>query len=239
MMNGTIKRVLAVGAHPDDIEIFCAGTLARFVQKGVQVTMVTVTNGEKGSFELSAEELAEIRKNECREAAKVIGADWIGMGYPDGELIRSPDLHLQMIQVIQKANPDLIITLSPNDYHSDHVEVSKAVTNASFFGVCPQFSKDGVVCNGVPFVYFMDTTCGVDFVPEEYVDITETLETKLEMYSKHESQHRYLKEREGVDFTDIIKTTAHFRGLQCGAEFAEAFRPYRAWPRITTERLLP
>ncbi len=238
-MSKKIERVLAVGAHPDDIEIFCAGTLARFVQQGVQVTMVTVTNGEKGSFELSAEEMVEIRKKESIEAAKVIGAKWVGMGYPDGELIRSPELHVQLIQVIQEANPDLIITLSPNDYHSDHTEVSKAVTNASFFGMCPQFSKEGAVCENVPFVYFMDTTCGVDFVPEEYVDITDTLETKLEMYSKHESQHCYLEDREGVDFSEIIKTTGRFRGLQCGVKFAEAFTPYRAWPRITTERLLP
>jgi len=85
----------------------------------------------------------------------------------------------------------------------------------------------------------MDTLCGVDFAPQEYVDITDTLETKLAMYAKHESQHQYLSEREAVDFFDIIRTTAHFRGLQAGCVHAEAFRGYDVWPRLSTKRLLP
>ena len=235
-----IRRVLAVGAHPDDVEILCAGTLARFCKMGVKVAIITVMNGDKGAFDIPPEKLAEMRREECMAAAAVLDAEWMGLGVPDGTLIWDKELHTRMIQAIQRANPDLILTHAPNDYMSDHTETSKAVVNASFYSVCPQFCAEGQEPTGsvVP-VYFMDTLCGVDFQPDEYVDITDTLETKLEMYGKHESQHRYLSEREGTDFFEVIRTTARFRGLQCGAKHAEAFRRYTAWPRGVCRRLLP
>ena len=240
MSDTRIQHVLAVGAHPDDVEILCGGTLARFASDGARVSIVTTMNGDKGAFDIPAEELAETRRKECIAAAAVIGAEWVGIGTPDGTLVWDKDLHVRMIQAIQRINPDIIITHAPNDYMSDHTETAKAVMNASFYTVCPQFSAEGEMpCEEVVPVYFMDTLCGVNFVPQEYVDITDTLETKLEMYSKHESQHKYLSERESVDFFDIIKTTAHYRGLQCGRQYAEAFRRYEVWPRIPCERHLP
>jgi len=240
MANEPIERVLAVGAHPDDIEILCAGTLARFAREGAAVSIITVMNGDKGGFDIPPAELAETRRRECIAAAEVIGADWIGLGVPDGTLAWDGDLHVRMIQAIQGVNPDLIITHAPNDYMSDHTETSKAVTNASFYTVCPQFCAEGrEPAAAVAPVYFMDTVAGVGFDPQEYVDISDTLEIKLKMYSKHASQHRYLSEREGLDFADVIRTTARFRGLQCGAEYAEAFRGYAVWPRISCRRHLP
>ncbi len=240
MANELIKRVLAVGAHPDDVEILCAGTLARFAREGAAVSIMTVMNGDKGAFDIPPAELAEARRRECLAAAAVIGADWIGLEVPDGTLVWDHDLHVRMIQAIQGVNPDVIITHSPNGYMSDHIETSKAVTNASFYSVCPQFCVEGQEPTDVVApVYFMDTPTGVGFEPQEYVDISSTLEVKLGMYSKHESQHKYLSEREGIDFTDVIRTTAHFRGLQCGVEFAEAFRAYAVWPRLSCRRHLP
>ncbi len=240
MPNEAIEHVLAVGAHPDDIEILCAGTLVRFAEAGAKISIITVQNGDKGALDIPEEEIAEIRRKECLAAAAVIGAEWIGLAVPDGTLVCDTDFHIRMIQAIQGVDPDLIITHAPNDYMSDHTETSKAVTNASFYTVCPQFSLEGQepAAKVVP-IYYMDTVCGVDFAPQEYVDIAGALETKLEMYSKHESQHKYLSEREGVDFFDIIKTSAHYRGLQCGAEYAEAFRRYDVWPRTAPRRHLP
>lgn len=240
MSTTQIRRVLAIGAHPDDVEILCGGTLARYVQQGVEVAILTVMNGDKGSFELSPEEIAEIRRNECIAAADVIGAEWIGLGVSDGTVVWDKQFHVRMIQTIQSVAPDLIFTHAPNDYMSDHTEVSKAVMNATFYTVCPQFcAEDAKPTESVAPVYFMDTLCGIGFVPQEYVDITDTLETKLEMYTKHESQHQYLSEREGTDFFDVIKTSGHYRGLQCGVQYAEAFRRYEVWPRVSCERLLP
>ena len=241
-MNGyeDIQHVLAIGAHPDDIEILCGGTLARFAGDGKKITVMTVMNGDKGTFDVPAQELAQRRKQECIAAAALVGAEWTGLGIPDGTVIRNADLHVRMIQAVQAIDPDMIITHAPNDYMSDHTEVSKMVADATFYTVCPQFcAEDGRPCDKVVPVYFMDTVCGIEFAPEDYVDITDTLAMKLDMYSKHESQHTYLSQREGLDFFDVIQTVAHFRGLQCGVKYAEAFRRYAVWPRISCARLLP
>jgi LmbE family N-acetylglucosaminyl deacetylase len=235
-----VMRVLAVGAHPDDVEILCAGTLARYAQMGAHVTIVTVTNGEKGSYDRPPEEVAEMRKKECMASAAVIGADWMGLGCTDGALISNQELHVRMIQTMQKADADLIITHAPNDYSSDHTETAKAVINASFYSVCPQFcAPGGNPTRHVAPVYFMETVCGVGFEPQEYVDISTTLDTKLEMYAKHESQHRYLSQREHTDFFEVIRTSARYRGIQCGVKYAEAFRRRETWARLSCRRLLP
>jgi len=176
-------------------------------------------SGDKGAFDAPPDEVAETRRRECLAAAEVIGAEWIGLGVPDGTLLWNRGFHVRMIRAIQRADPDLILTHAPNDYMSDHTETSRAVTNASFYTVCPQFCTEGDRPTArVAPVYFMDTLCGVGFQPQEYVDITDTVETKLAMYAKHESQHRYLSQREGT---------------------AEGFRRYEAWPRLRCRRLLP
>ena len=136
-----------------------------------------------------------------------------------------------MIRTIQSVAPDIIITHPPRRLTCRITrETSKAVTNASFYSVCPQFAAAGqTACEKVVPVYFMDTICGVGFAPEEYVDISATLDAKLAMYGKHESQHKYLSAREGTDFFDVIKTSARYRGLQSGARYAEAFARYDVW----------
>jgi len=240
MPDTVIRRVLAVGAHPDDVEISCGGTLARYANGGAEVTVVTVMNGDKGTWDLPPEEISEIRRKECMASAAVIGAQWIGLGHSDGTLVWDKELHVKLIQTFQQVDPDIIVTHAPDDYMSDHTETARAVTNASCYTVCPQFcAHGGKPGSKVPPVYFMDTVCGVGFAPQEYVDITDTLETKLAMYAKHVSQHKYLAEREGQDFFEVIRTVARYRGLQCGAGYAEAFCRYEVWPRIACARHLP
>lgn len=97
-----IQHVLAVGAHPDDVEILCAGTLARYRKAGVRVTILTVMNGDKGSFEMTTAETARVRREECIAAASVIGAEWRGLGIPDGTLVWDETLHRAMIRALQE-----------------------------------------------------------------------------------------------------------------------------------------
>ena len=229
-----------MGAHPDDIEISCAGTLARYANDGKRVTILTLSSGDKGTFDLPTEEIKKLRTSECRKAAEIIGAEWIGFEIPDGMIIWNETLHTRMIQTIQQVAPDLIITHSPDDYMSDHIETSKSVTNASFYTMCPQFcAEDGRPTPKVVPVFFMDTICGVGFLPSEYVDITDTFDTKIAMYKKHVSQHTYLEERQNQDFAEVIKTSARYRGFQSGVTYAEGFRRYDVSPRISCARLLP
>ena len=234
-------KVLGVGAHPDDLEVLCGGTLARYANNGDQVTMCYFTQGEKGHFTIPSDELALIRADEARQAAKLIGAEIIPLGLLDGEVcLEDADTQLKIIDVIRQAKPDLIITHAPNDtYHSDHGVVSRLVLDASFHASVPKIESDYEHHDKVTPIYYMETVVGVDFQPTIYVDISETFMTKLQMVSKHQSQVTWLKEHDNLYVLDMVETVAKFRGWQSGVKYAEGFCPCLRWPRITTERLLP
>jgi len=233
-------RVLAVGAHPDDLEITCGGTLAKYTRRGDHVVMCHVTKGDKGHFHIPSEELAEIRENEARAAARIIGAETISMGFLDGE-VPAGDLGIMMkfVDVIRQVRPDVIVTHAPSDYHSDHTAVSKLVVDASFHASVPYVRTQHEFHAKVAPIYHMDTYAGLGFSPCEFVDITETLEIKKEMLSQHQSQLVWLKEHDDYDMLDSLETVAKYRGTQCGVRYAEGFAPCLLALRVSPARLLP
>ncbi|MEZ4613871.1 MAG: PIG-L deacetylase family protein, partial [Caldilineaceae bacterium] len=101
-MSGTL-RVLAVGAHPDDVEINCGGTLARYALAGHHVMMGYATNGDKGHLEIPPAELAVIRERESRAAAAVIGAEVFWLNFPDGDLFYDRETRLVFIDMLRQA----------------------------------------------------------------------------------------------------------------------------------------
>ncbi|MDH3674677.1 MAG: PIG-L family deacetylase, partial [Anaerolineae bacterium] len=100
-------RVLAVGAHPDDLEILCGGTLARYAQEGHAVIMCVATDGTAGHMEIKPPELAQIREREARAAAEVIKAEFIWLGYPDELIFNDRETRLAVIDAIRQARPDV------------------------------------------------------------------------------------------------------------------------------------
>lgn len=85
----------------------------------------------------------------------------------------------------------------------------------------------------------MDTIAGIGFNPSEYVDISKQIDLKLEALAQNESQIKWLKEHDDIDFLDFAETGSKFRGLQCGMRYAEGFKQYMGWPRLITKRMLP
>ncbi len=232
-------RVLAVGAHPDDIEILCAGTLTRLAAEGHDVHMLVATDGAAGHKIIQPPELAEIRRRETTAAADLIGAQIHFLQEPDELLFEDERTRLKMIDALRVADPELVITHNPDDYHPDHVICSRLVFGASFVSTVPNIRTEHAAQEGVAALYYMDGLAGANFLPEEYVDITDFMATKREMVSKHESQLTWLKEHDNIDIVDFVETVARFRGLQCGVPYAEAFRGAHIWPRQRTVRLLP
>lgn len=232
-------RILAVGAHPDDIEILCAGTLAKYVRQGHKVTICHVNNGDKGHHKIPPAKLAKIREREAKNAAKIIKADIIGLRLPDCEITADIPTRKKFIDMIRQARPDVIITHSPKDYAPDHVIVSQLVFDASFICAAPNIKTKHKASTVIPPVYYMDTVAGLNSNPEEYVDITETIEIKKQMLAKHKSQLGWLKKHHDLDMIEFIEIVARFRGLQAGVKYAEAFCRLHAWPREVTKRLLP
>jgi LmbE family N-acetylglucosaminyl deacetylase len=233
-------RVLAVGAHPDDLEILCGGTLARYVQEGHEVVMCNATLGNRGSFEHTSEEIARIRLAEARRAAELAGAEHVTLGLSDAEVNAADrDQVLAVVDLVRDARPDVVITHSPNDYMSDHNEISKLVFAASFHATLPLLETGKPHHGAVTPIYFMDTVMGRGFEPVEYVDVTATMATKVAMLEAHESQLTWLRDHDGIDVVEQMRTVTRFRGQQCGVEYAEGFAPCPTWLRGTTRRLLP
>jgi LmbE family N-acetylglucosaminyl deacetylase len=233
-------RILAIGCHPDDVEINCAGTLAKYKKNGHDVVICHVANGNKGHMEIPTDELREIRKKEAMNAGAIIGAETISLDLGDGEVYaENKTTRDKVVDVIRFAKPDVIITHSPKDYMADHEAVSKLTFDASFMSTVPYYSTRNTYHSIMTPIYYMETMAGIGFQPEEYVDITDTIETKLEMLRQHISQITWLQDHDHIDMIEFAKTISKFRGLQCGVPFAEGFRQCRVYPKIQTKRMLP
>lgn len=233
-------RVLAIAAHPDDLEISCAGTLAKYRQAGHQVWMCHVSNGNQGHVVIMPDELREIRRQEFINSAKMIGAEPLTCDIDDLTIYGDCREHREKVMdIIRQVKPDVIITHSPQDYMPDHVAVSKLVFDASFVATLPHYTTKYPYHELLTPIYYMDTLAGLRFEPTEYVDISQTCELKLSMLKQHESQIKWMKDHDGIDFIEFVQTCARYRGLQCGAQYAEGFTQCYVWPKVKTERLLP
>ncbi|MBR2338343.1 MAG: PIG-L family deacetylase [Clostridia bacterium] len=233
-------RILAVCAHPDDIEINCSGTLAKCVKRGDTVITCHVCNGNLGHEIIMPDELAKIRGAEAKNAGKLAGIEVLCGDFGDMDIYdNNKEARDRMVDIIRYADPDLIITHTPDDYHADHTAVSRLVFDASFAATVPHYkTKVDKVAKLTP-LYYMDVSTGVDFNPTEYVDISDEIDLKLRMVACHESQVVWLRDHDNVDLIDMVKTCSRVRGYQCGVAYAEGFRQCTAYLRPTTKRLLP
>lgn len=233
-------RVLAIMCHPDDMELQCAGTLLKYKRLGHDVITCHVANGNMGHYVIMPDELREIRAKEAQNAAKLAGYEVITADIGDLTVNSASVEQIdKIIKVIRYARPDVIITHSPDDYCSDHAEVSKLVFNASFSASCPHFKPELGEAVEVAPIFYSEHSDGINFVPTEYVDITEEMETKEAMLACHESQLNWLLEHDGYDIIEVQRTRAAFWGLQCKAKYAEVFKQLNASGRMRTYRLLP
>jgi len=233
-------NILAIGAHPDDLEISCGGTLIRYVNEGHSVSMCVVSGGDMGHAIIKPDELVETRRKESKDAAKVIGADFYGLDASDGH-IESGDKELRsrLIEIMRRVKPDVIISHNPDDYMRDHIQAGLIAYDASFVSTFPHFLTQTGHTSVLPPVFFMDTLAGIGFIPTEYVDISDVMEQKLKALACHKSQIKWMRDHDGIDFLDFVETCNKYRGLQANVKFAEGFRQYAGWLRFTTSRLLP
>lgn len=231
-------NVLAIGCHPDDIEIACSGTLAKCVKRGDKVTVCHVANGNMGHEIIKPDELREIRREEAKKAGLLAGIEVVTIDIGD-LLVNGADISQRdkIAELIIKLQPDFIITHSPTDYMPDHTAVSKLVFDASFTASVPQYCNGGKAA--VVPIYYMDTLAGMNFNPTEYVDITDEIDLKIEMLECHVSQLKWMLDHDHIDFAEFVRTCSRFRGIQCGVGYAEAFTQEYVWPKVVPKRLLP
>ncbi len=233
--------VLSVTAHPDDAEILCAGTLARCAQRGDSVFVAIFTCGNMGDTKIPPPELARIRKAEAEAAAAIIGARLLWPAVTDEMVFPTEEQRRLMIDLLRQADPDIIFTHCPNDYHPDHRYVSQLVFDSYFQKGLPHLPNQSVpACRFAQAqVYYIDNLGGIGFEPIEYVDITDAIETKTRMLQCHQSQLKALRDLADTDIVEMMQTQARFRGFAAGCRYAEGFRRLEAFQRGLTRRILP
>jgi len=224
-------RALAVYAHPDDPEISSGGTLARWADRGAEVHVLITTRGDKGSIDpaVDPDELARLRVDESAAAARVLGVKAVHhLDYPDGDLEDSRDLRAEIVRRVRQLRPDVVLCPDPTSVffgdayinHRDHRvtgwavldAVAPASGNPHYF---PELRVKGLDVHQPGALYLSAT-----FEPNVWIDITDTLERKVEALFCHASQ---LTET-GDWFREFLRETAAAAGEAAGVTYAEGYR---------------
>ena len=240
-------NILAIGAHPDDLDFGCGGTLLRYRQAGENVVMCVVTDG-RAHPRGNPKKVSARRRQEAQASADLVGAELVWLGFPDAQLIDDTPTRHRFMELMMRVSPDLIITHAPDDYHSDHIMTSRLVTATIQMAWAPPPELTGEPVRKQVPVAFMPPAYGINFLPEEYVDISEVWEQKLQLVLQHRSQYLPGSDTESVplqepldqySFARMARITDEFYGQQCWCRYAEAFRWWRAADRLVPRRLLP
>ena len=200
-------RVVVAGAHPDDPESGCGGTMARYADLGHEVFSLYLTRGEAGITGKSHDEAVQIRTREAEAACKILGAQPVFAGQTDGSSEVTNQRYDDFRKILEPLAPDIVFTHWPVDTHRDHRTASLLVFDA-WLKNRKQFA-----------LYYFEVLTGgqtSQFRPTHYVDITATEPRKRAACYAHQSQHP-------DGFYGVHDKMNHFRGMECGCGLAEAF----------------
>lgn len=189
-IQSTSLRILVIGAHPDDCEYKAAGISALYRQQGHVVRFVSVTNGDAGHHILRGPELARIRAQETLASGAVCGVEYEVLDHHDGQLEPSIPARLQMIGLIRRFRPDLILTHRPNDYHPDHRATSQLVCDAAYMVTVPPIVPEVPHLSVNPVIAYLSDEFQnpYPFKPSVVVDVTAVFPAIVDMHAAHVSQ---------------------------------------------------
>ncbi len=251
------KRIVVFEAHGDDMEFTCGGTIAKFADNGHEVTLVVATDNDRGSFELTADQLRAARDREIHGAARVLGIQRvICLGYSDGELQEQAPPHVlrgQFMRIIRDVKADAVFTwdpFTPYEGHPDHRAVARAASEAASFAHFPLYYPEQLEEGLEP--HYVSEQWFFAKAPRDrnkFVDITGQIDKKIEALLLHESQMvltvadlqfglrasgldaPFLAGRDPHDYGEVIerqiRAVARAVGRECGFEYAEGFRRTR------------
>ncbi|MBM3693984.1 MAG: PIG-L family deacetylase [Actinobacteria bacterium] len=228
-------RALAVYAHPDDPEISCGGTLARWAAAGCHVAVCITTRGDKGTTDPGADPdaLAARRREEAAAAAEVLGvAEVHHLDHPDGDLEDSTVVRGELVRLVRRLRPEVVCCPDPTAVffggtyfnHRDHRvtgwatldAVAPAAANPHYF---PEHRAEGLAVHQVRQVYLSGT-----LAPDTWVDIGATIERKIDALFCHASQLTETGDETGEWFRSFLRASAEEAGRAAGVRHAEAFR---------------
>jgi len=204
-------NILAIGAHPDDVEFGCGGTLIKYAATGHNVFLFVATDGSYGGE-------SGVRIREQTEALKFLGAKELFWGdFKDTELEDSRELILKIEEIVLKVNPDIALLNYPEDVHQDHRALAQAGVSAT------RYIKE---------VLFYEVPTTQHFEPDIFVDIENVLEKKGWLLQLHGSQVNKTRVK-NLTIVESAQSCANFRGFQGRVKFAEGFKALRVLKEIS------
>jgi bacillithiol biosynthesis deacetylase BshB1 len=214
--------LLFFGAHPDDIELSCGGTIVTMVKRGLGVGMIDLTRGEMGT-----RGTPRTRKREALASARIMGVafrEQLDLG--DGALRTGREEELQVIDVVRRTRPSLVFAPCPDDRHPDHTRTGRLVTEASFYAGLKQLESDVPAHRPQTTIYYLQNYMQP---PSFVIDVTEAWKTKMRAVAAFKSQFFDPKSKEPKTFISdprflaMIEARGRHFGAMIGAAFGEAF----------------
>jgi LmbE family N-acetylglucosaminyl deacetylase len=232
-----VRKILAVGAHPDDVEFTCAGTLALLAERGCSIVIATLSPGDLGSAELPPREIATIRRREAQQAAAMLNAPYACLEFRDFCIYVDDASQRRVTEFVRGVRPDIVFAPSPQDYMADHENTSALVGNACFYASVPNYATRAETTapppmRHVPALYYCDPIGGTDSLgrpvePGILVNISATIDHKTEMLGRHASQREWLQRQHGVDqYVEEMQAWSAARGKPAKWDYAEGFRQH-------------
>jgi LmbE family N-acetylglucosaminyl deacetylase len=225
--------VFAIGSHPDDIEFMMGGTVLLLKQKGCELHYLNIANGSCGTQVHTKEDIIRIRREEGIEAAEYIGAVYHESLVDDLAVFYTQDLISRVAATIRQVKPDIVLTLSLQDYMEDHMNAARIAVTASFVRTMrnyettpsvPPTMKDMAIYHALP--YGLIDMMKRPLAPEFYVDVASVIDQKAEFLSRHVSQKDWLDKSQGLDsYLIAMREMSRKVGAMSGCfEYAEGWR---------------
>lgn len=203
------ERIIVFGAHPDDGEIGAGGTIAAYARLGHRVVLVNF-RVPAGNGDTSDEE-RQRRHNEAEQAAHMLGADLVSFGLARDAIQPTAELVGTIDDLLADVKPTAVYTHWLGDSHPEHIGLSRAVLAATRRNRCSVYMYEATLPGGIT---------GHSFRAQKFVDITQTLDDKIESLARYETQ----LDRYGQEWLEAVRGRAALRGFQMGARYAEAFQ---------------
>lgn len=233
-----MPSVLAVCAHPDDIEFLMAGTMLQLGRRGWDLHYINLCDGSRGSTTMDRQQCAAIRLDEAKDACRVLGATFYPPIYADMEAAYTTENLKKVAAVVRMARPSILLTHSPVDYMEDHEISGRLAVSAAFSHGMPNLESDP------PVDVFMEpvtvyhaqpvgnaTPLGEPVIPSIFVDQTDVIDQKTEALSCHASQKQWLDESQGQDsYLETMREMSREVGRMSGRfQYAEGWRRHSHW----------
>jgi N-acetylglucosamine malate deacetylase 1 len=228
------KAAIAIGAHPDDIEFYMAGTLLMLKEAGYEIHYITVANGNCGSVQYNAAKTSAVRNREARAAAKILGARFHPSITNDLEILYNLEQLRGLAAVIRQVKPTVVLTHSPQDYMEDHMNTCRLAVTAAFTRGMPNFrttpprpTADYNVTIYHAMVNGMRDPLRRRIIPGAFVNTTSVHKSQLQALAAHQSQQNWLDVSQGMN--SFLRAGEHM-WLEVG-RLSKKFKYAEGWRR--------